>query len=103
MVAREAMAYGRPVIATAVGGLVDAVEDGVTGIVVPGRIDRALRVAMERLLADAELRSKLGAGAARVAGQRFSVAATRRATVALYDELTRSSGDAAAEQRPQDA
>ena len=103
MVAREAMAYGRPVIATGVGGLVDAVEDGVTGILVPGRNDRALRAAMERLLADAELRSKLGAGAARVAGQRFSVGATRRATVELYDELIRSSGDAAAEQRPQDA
>ena len=31
MTAREAMAYGRPVVATAVGGLLDAVEDGVTG------------------------------------------------------------------------
>jgi phosphatidyl-myo-inositol dimannoside synthase len=103
VVAREAMAYGRPVIATAVGGLVDAVEDGVTGLLVPRGDVAALREAMQRLLADAELRRKLAASAARVAGRRFSVAAAVQATVELYDELTRSSAHAAAEQRPQDA
>ena len=36
----------------AVGGLLDAVEDGVTGLVVPPRDPRALREALERLLAD---------------------------------------------------
>ncbi len=46
MVAREAMAYGRPVVATAVGGLRDAVEDGVTGLLVPPRRPGALREAM---------------------------------------------------------
>jgi glycosyltransferase involved in cell wall biosynthesis len=57
VVAREAMAYGRPVVATRVGGLVDAIEDGVTGVLVePGD----LRIAIERLLADAHLRSRLG-------------------------------------------
>jgi glycosyltransferase involved in cell wall biosynthesis len=63
MVAREAMAHGRPVVATAVGGLVDAVEDGVTGMLVPPGDVRALHDALERLLADAALRRSLGTAA----------------------------------------
>jgi glycosyltransferase involved in cell wall biosynthesis len=63
MVAREAMAYGRPVVATAVGGLVDAVADGETGLLVaPGDVG-ALRGAVVRLLEDAGLRARLGAEA----------------------------------------
>jgi glycosyltransferase involved in cell wall biosynthesis len=63
MVAREAMAYGRPVVATAVGGLADAVADGETGLLVPAGDAVALRAALERLLADAGLRRRLGAAA----------------------------------------
>ena len=47
VVAREAMAHGRPVVAFAVGGLVDAVEDGVTGLLVPPRDVTALRARIE--------------------------------------------------------
>jgi glycosyltransferase involved in cell wall biosynthesis len=63
MVAREAMAHGRPVVATSVGGLVDAVEDGVTGILVPPGEPSALREALERLLGNARLRGALGRAA----------------------------------------
>jgi glycosyltransferase involved in cell wall biosynthesis len=63
MVAREAMAHGRPVVATAVGGLLDAVEEGITGLLVPGGDARALRAALERLLGDDDLRARLGAAA----------------------------------------
>lgn len=63
VVAREAMAHGRPVVATGVGGLAEAVEDGVTGLVVPPRDPPALRAALERLLEDADLRRRLGAAA----------------------------------------
>jgi glycosyltransferase involved in cell wall biosynthesis len=43
VVARQAMAYGRPVVATAVGGLADAVVDGETGVLVPAGDVPALR------------------------------------------------------------
>jgi glycosyltransferase involved in cell wall biosynthesis len=66
MVAREAMAHGRPVVATRVGGLVDAIEDGETGVLV----DPAdLREAIARLLADPGLRTRLGAAARAQAGR----------------------------------
>jgi colanic acid/amylovoran biosynthesis glycosyltransferase len=61
----EAMAHGRPVVASAVGGLRDLVVDGETGFLVPPRDPAALRAAIERLLADPELRRRLGAAARR--------------------------------------
>jgi glycosyltransferase involved in cell wall biosynthesis len=68
MVAREAMAYGRPVVATRVGGLVDAIEDGVTGVLVgPGDVE-ALRDAVFRLLDDPRGAEHMG-GAARARTQ----------------------------------
>jgi glycosyltransferase involved in cell wall biosynthesis len=63
MTAREAMAHGRPVVATAVGGLLDAVEDGVTGLLVPPADAGALRAALQQLLGDAALRERLGSAA----------------------------------------
>ena len=96
---REAMAWGRPVVATAVGGLVDAVEDGVTGLLVPPGDTAALRAAVERLLGDPALRARLGA-AAREKAQRelsFDVAAERLR--AVYEEAmdgARTSRDGAA-------
>ena len=89
VVAREAMAYGRPVVASAVGGLVDAVEDGVTGLLVPPRDPPALRAAIERLLADPELRRRLGEAARERALERFSWAAATRAALAAYEAGSR--------------
>jgi glycosyltransferase involved in cell wall biosynthesis len=63
MVVREAMAYGRAVVVTDVGGLRDAVEHEVDGLVVPPGDVAALRAAIERLLGDPDLRARLGAAA----------------------------------------
>ena len=81
VVVREAMAYGRPVVASGVGGLVDAVEDGVTGLLV-GR--EGLQQALRRLLADAELRKRLGGAARARARERLSWAAARSALLDAY-------------------
>ncbi len=86
VVAREAMAYARPVIATAVGGLPDAVVDGETGLLVPPGDVPALRSALERLLGDAALRDRLGANARRFTEERLGLDAAALATVELYEE-----------------
>lgn len=66
----EAMAHGRPVVATAVGGIPEVVVDGVTGLLVPPGDAAALRSAVERLLADPVLRRRMGReGRRRVAAQ----------------------------------
>lgn len=63
MVLLEAMAHGRAVVATPVGGIPSLVEDGVTGLLVPPGDAKALREAIERLLVDPELRQRLGEAA----------------------------------------
>ena len=60
MVALEAMACGTPVIASRVGGLTTTVRDGVTGFLVPEGDVPALAERMEHLLADADLRWRIG-------------------------------------------
>ena len=84
VVVREAMAWGRPVVASAVGGLLDAVEDEVTGLrVAPGDVP-ALRAALERLLAEPGLRARLGAAAREKAQRELSFDAAADAMVAAY-------------------
>jgi glycosyltransferase involved in cell wall biosynthesis len=90
---REAMAHARPVVATSVGGLLDAVDDGVTGLLVAPQDPIALRAAIERLLADADLRHKLGAAARDAARGRFSWAAATEATIRTYREALGAHAD----------
>jgi glycosyltransferase involved in cell wall biosynthesis len=92
VVAREAMAHGRPVVASAVGGLLDAVEHEQTGLLVPPGDVSALRTAIEHLLADPVLRTKLGAAARERARERFSWPAATAATLAAYEAAARSPG-----------
>jgi len=60
MIGLEAMHYGRPVVAFRVGGIPDWLEHGVTGLMAPEQDVRALAAALEQLLSDSELCSRLG-------------------------------------------
>jgi glycosyltransferase involved in cell wall biosynthesis len=87
----EAMACGRPVVATAVGGLQDSVVDGVTGDLVPPRDPVALGEALAALLADDERRAAYGAAGVRRARSRYRWSRVVADTDAVYRQvLTRS-------------
>jgi len=83
----EAMACGRAVVASAVGGLIDTVVDGVTGIHVPPRRPDLLAEAIAGLLADPELRTRLGGAGAERARSRYTWARVADATLGVYLEL----------------
>jgi glycosyltransferase involved in cell wall biosynthesis len=85
----EAMAHGKPVVASAVGGLRDLVVDGETGLLVPPRDPQALRRALERLLADGHLRRRLGAAAQTRARRDFSWERVIDSTLRSYADACR--------------
>jgi glycosyltransferase involved in cell wall biosynthesis len=70
--AMEAMAAGLPVIASAVGGLLDLIEDGRNGLLVPACDVAALATTIERLMAQPTLAVALGASARRHVRERYS-------------------------------
>jgi len=69
----EAMACGTPVVATAVGGIPEQIEDGVTGFLAPAGDAEAMVTRMERLLSDDARRRCLVAAAVQSARQRFDL------------------------------
>lgn len=70
----EASASGLPVVATRVGGLVDIVDEGVSGYLLEPGDGRALAAVLERLVVDAELRQQMGAAARARACDAFDAA-----------------------------
>jgi len=91
----EAMLAGLPVVATNVGGIVEVVEDGVTGLLVPQADPRPLAEAIDRLLSDRALAAKFGAAGRERARSRFGVETMVEQTIHVYEFVVR--GDRAAE------
>jgi glycosyltransferase involved in cell wall biosynthesis len=85
----EAMACGLPVVATRVGGHVDAVEDGVTGLLVSVDDQAGLISAMATLLADPERRRQMGEAGRERVEKHFSVGRMVAATADVYRAAAR--------------
>jgi glycosyltransferase involved in cell wall biosynthesis len=83
----ELMAAGKPVVATAVGGVPDLIEDGVHGLLVPPGRPVELADALERLLRDPERRAAMGAAALERQRAEFDFSRMVRRFEAIYDEL----------------
>jgi glycosyltransferase involved in cell wall biosynthesis len=83
----EAMAAGLPVVATAVGGVPELVEDGASGILVPNEDLHGLVAAMQRMAQNPDLREQMGRAARCRAVERFDIRQTVRAYEALYEEI----------------
>lgn len=80
----EALASGVPVVSTAISGIPEAVRDGVSGLLVPERDAPALADAVDRMLSDAELRSRCAAAGRRIAEENFSIEASGRSLAGLF-------------------
>jgi len=84
----DAMAFGRPVVATAAGGIPEAVEDGVTGRLVPVRDPLALADALVELLRDAPRREAMGLAGRRRFEEKFTSERMVDETLRVYEELS---------------
>jgi glycosyltransferase involved in cell wall biosynthesis len=82
----DAMAFGVPIVATAAGGIPEAVADGVTGRVVPTRDPEALSAAILAVLSSAE-RGAMGAAGRRRYEERFTADRMVDETLGVYQEL----------------
>jgi glycosyltransferase involved in cell wall biosynthesis len=87
----EAMAAGRPIVASAIPGVDELVADGETALLVPPGDADALANALRRVAGDAELRQRLGAAARARADEMFSVEASTARVEALYRTLLEGS------------
>ncbi len=86
----EAMAAHRPVVATRVGGVPDAVVDGETGFLVEARDHLALADRLGRLLGDEGLRARMGAAGAARAAQRFHPDVVLPLLSGIYERIVRA-------------
>jgi L-malate glycosyltransferase len=86
----EAMCFGCPSVSTAVGGIPEVVEDGISGFLVPSSDPAELAQALARLVRDRDLRVRLGSAARLAARKRFSAQAIVSDYISLYRRVAPS-------------
>jgi glycosyltransferase involved in cell wall biosynthesis len=89
IVVAEAMAAGKPTIATCVDGVPELVVDGVTGILVPPQNPQALAQGILHLAKNPDLRQRMGKAAEEQARERFDISRTAKEYESLYLKLSR--------------
>jgi len=83
----EAMALGKPVIASAAAGNLDLIRHETDGLLVPPLDPAAWAAAIDRVLGDPSLAARLGSAATRTARETFALERTVERTLALYREV----------------
>jgi glycosyltransferase involved in cell wall biosynthesis len=82
----EAMALSRPVVASAVGGIPEMIDDGRTGLLVPPKDAAALAAAITRLLRDPAEATRIGRAGHDLVHERYCVEQMVRAVETIYDD-----------------
>ena len=103
LVAAEAMAAGRAVVAAAHGGLVEIVDDGVTGRLVRPRDAEDLARALDALLAEPDLADRMGRAGRERQRAHFSVERYVRDFDALYARIAAQAAPVARRRAPEEA
>ena len=83
----EGMAAGKPVVATAAGGILDIIKNGVNGILVPCKDSKAMATAILKILSDPDKAEKIGQAARCRVIEKFTVQHQVTAVQKLYDSI----------------
>ena len=87
LVVIEGMAAGKPVVATAAGGVLDIIEDGVNGLLVPCKDSKAMARAIIKILSDRDKAEQIGNAARQRIFEKFTVRHQVTAVQNLYDSI----------------
>ena len=92
MVVLEAMALGVPVVAVDAGGPAEVIDDGESGLLVPGATPERFADAFERILRSEELRARLALGGRQAVAERFTTERMVERLTAAIERLVRDAG-----------
>ena len=83
----EGMAAGKPVVATAAGGVLEIIEDGVNGLLVPCKDSEAMARAILQIISNPDRAKQMGLAARRRVAEKFTVQHQVKAVEKLYDDM----------------